>query len=484
MTDRVHDGSSSEEESSDPIETSGRPYDMKVHLARYCDNTPDDIKIKWRDYLAEGTSKPIARTKSVKQSNITTHYQQITPISDTKANELDQAILKAWVCCGFSFCTIENPFIIDLFKLAIPGYILPSRTTLSSRLLDQETEYLIKLRSYNESQTGQFMATEIKKVLQDIGLQKFAAILLENHTEIISNSNVFGLLQNEEFYSKCCQIASILKPVKELTNILEARNADLAECFIGLTRLATSINRIESRNQWRTLMINNFNRRRGLQQTALNKIYETASLIWYNFRYTEVSCLNLLSEMRLWKRKETPLKWWMSINVHEENDQLQELALFLFSIVPSQAVCERNFSTLKWLFGDKRTQLNLLRIESIAKIRSFYISNTDKELRIYGKDMNDKDLKESLNNSVIIQPTEDLEIDDDHDNYSQQILTDNLNLSQLVDLTLPEFLSTNNSLFESATNRLSSHERAYNLENREYDPVQLAQQMINEENDL
>ncbi|CAG8496436.1 2986_t:CDS:2 [Racocetra fulgida] len=129
--------------------------------------------------------------------------------------------------------------------------------------------------------------------------------LLENRTEIISNNNVFDLLQNEEFFSKCCQIASILKLVKELTNILEARNASLAECFI------------------------------------------------------------------------------------------------------------------------------------------------------------------------------DSEIDDnDNDNHS---LTDNLNLSQLVDLTLPEFLSTNNALFESAINRLSSYERAYNLENRDYDPIRLAQQIMNEE---
>ncbi|CAG8804315.1 16645_t:CDS:1, partial [Cetraspora pellucida] len=66
---------------------------------------------------------------------------------------------------------------------------------------------------------------------------------------------------------------------------------------------------------------------------------------------------------------------------------------------------------------------------------------------------------------------EDLKIDDDDNNdYS---LTDNLNLSQLVNLTLSEFLSTNNTLFESAINRLSSHERAYNLENRKYDLIQL-----------
>ncbi|CAG8834132.1 20257_t:CDS:2, partial [Cetraspora pellucida] len=46
-----------------------------------------------QDYLAERTSR--ARTKTVKQLNITIYYQQIIPISDTKANELNQAILKA-----------------------------------------------------------------------------------------------------------------------------------------------------------------------------------------------------------------------------------------------------------------------------------------------------------------------------------------------------------------------------------------------------
>ncbi|CAG8575194.1 6803_t:CDS:1, partial [Racocetra fulgida] len=73
--------------------------------------------------LAEGGSRP---TKHSKQLSITTHYQYIVPISDSRATKLDQAILKAWICCGFAFCTIENPFIIDLFKIAIPRYTLPS----------------------------------------------------------------------------------------------------------------------------------------------------------------------------------------------------------------------------------------------------------------------------------------------------------------------------------------------------------------------
>ncbi|CAG8736179.1 21837_t:CDS:2, partial [Gigaspora rosea] len=51
---------------------------------------------------------------------------------------LNKAILKAWIICNFSFETIENPFIIDLFQLAIPGFDLPLRDRLSGRFIDQE----------------------------------------------------------------------------------------------------------------------------------------------------------------------------------------------------------------------------------------------------------------------------------------------------------------------------------------------------------
>ncbi|CAG8838664.1 22274_t:CDS:1, partial [Cetraspora pellucida] len=68
-------------------------------------------------------------------------------------------------------------------------------------------------------------------------------------------------------------------------------------------------------------------------------------------------------------------------------------------------------------------------------------------------------------------------VEESNDNI-QQILTDNLNINRIVDLLLPEFLSTNNILFESAINRLSLYERGYNSENREYDSINLAQQII------
>ena len=60
---------------------------------------------------------------------------------------------------------------------------------------------------------------------------------------------------------KCQQIFSILKPIKELTNILEARSANLADCFIGLVKLAAAINQIDGMNPWKQEITVKFNRR-------------------------------------------------------------------------------------------------------------------------------------------------------------------------------------------------------------------------------
>ena len=53
-------------------------------------------------------------------------------------------MLKVWVAAEIPFSVIENPFIIDLFMRLNPAYILPSRITLSSRLLKEEA---VKVRA-------------------------------------------------------------------------------------------------------------------------------------------------------------------------------------------------------------------------------------------------------------------------------------------------------------------------------------------------
>ena len=50
-------------------------------------------------------------------------------------------------------------------------------------------------------------------------------------------------------------------------------------------------------------------------------------------------------------KSETPFAWWLT---YEESDELPlvSLAQKMFSITPSEAGCERNFSVFKWFYSD------------------------------------------------------------------------------------------------------------------------------------
>ena len=72
---------------------------------------------------------------------------------------------------------------------------------------------------------------------------------------------MLNLIQSDKFYTKCWQIAFILKLIKELTNILEAWSANLADCFIGLIKLAAAINQVDNANPWKPKVILNYNQR-------------------------------------------------------------------------------------------------------------------------------------------------------------------------------------------------------------------------------
>ena len=69
--------------------------------------------------------------------------------------------------------------------------------------------------------------------------------------------------------------------------------------------------------------------------------------------------------------------------------------------MPSQAECERNFSTLGWFFGDRWNRLSVHHVESMAKIRSYYLANLKKELVYYGKDLSKQELRDSVNGVII-----------------------------------------------------------------------------------
>jgi len=128
----------------------GQPGVLKAHLANDCTSCPEEISNYWRDKLSENkitytrnSQKPPTQPLQ-KQLKITQHFGSDKPLPFQVNSRIDRSLLKAWVIAGIPFEVIENPFIVDLIKDLNPGYIPPSRSTLSGRLLDEEVARINK----------------------------------------------------------------------------------------------------------------------------------------------------------------------------------------------------------------------------------------------------------------------------------------------------------------------------------------------------
>ncbi|CAG8708244.1 1015_t:CDS:2 [Cetraspora pellucida] len=188
----------------------GKPCILRSHLALHCLNVPEDIRSYWRNKL-------------ISNNNANKRDSQL-PLQVSK--NYDEILLRPWIMTNIPFEVIENPYIKNLFKSLNPTYVLPSHTTLSGRLLDEEfariennindelenaelldgwtskrgeslynyiimtierKEYLISLCNYSsESYTSNFIASEIVDIIERIGPQKFAAIITDSAANLKS----------------------------------------------------------------------------------------------------------------------------------------------------------------------------------------------------------------------------------------------------------------------------------------------------------
>ena len=69
------------------------------------------------------------------------------------------------------------------------------------------------------------------------------------------------MIQDEEFFITYHQICLIWSSIKECINILEARSATLADCFVQMIKLASAIFQLPSSNSYKTEAIQIFNDR-------------------------------------------------------------------------------------------------------------------------------------------------------------------------------------------------------------------------------
>lgn len=99
-----------------------------------------------------------------------------------------------------------------------------------------------------------------------------------------------------------------------------------------------------------------------------------AMKMWSKFGNGSISCKILLSQCRQYSQKkppydmdytdnafndlnlnlDTPELWWDACR--QPNNNIQQLALKLFAVTPHQAACERVFSVLNWMTGNRRAR--------------------------------------------------------------------------------------------------------------------------------
>jgi hypothetical protein len=123
-----------------------------------------------------------------------------------------------------------------------------------------------------------------------------------------------------------------------------------------------------------------------------------------------------------------------------QSQHLPELAYQIFSINSTQANCERNFSILNWILGKRQTNLSLKNLEVIARIRSYYMNNIQRELSYISKKMTEDELRESINiasvNSIIgLEDDNDIvNINGNNSLPSKNFSNTKLAISNIVDL--------------------------------------------------
>uniref|UniRef100_U9UUH0 HAT C-terminal dimerisation domain-containing protein n=1 Tax=Rhizophagus irregularis (strain DAOM 181602 / DAOM 197198 / MUCL 43194) TaxID=747089 RepID=U9UUH0_RHIID len=111
---------------------------------------------------------------------------------------------------------------------------------------------------------------------------------------------------------------------------------------------------------------------------------------------------------------DTPELWWSTCR--QPNNYIQKLALKLFAITPHQAACKRAFSVLNWMIGKRRTRLDIDRLQSMAQMHSYYITNAKSELKFSSSDLSENELETALQEiTTAMINNDDIFIDDDDD---------------------------------------------------------------------
>ena len=134
--------------------------------------------------------------------------------------------------------------------------------------------------------------------------------------------------------------------------------------------------------------------------------------------------------------------WWLTLEA--KPNYLEILALKLLRIKPQNASCERVYSILKWLSANRRARLNTSKLEAMAKIHSWYISNAKEELKHISKNFSEEEIKFMIQN---------INFDDD-EFFINEDLCENEEINELIipesRLEIDEYINLQHELFNES----------------------------------
>jgi len=280
-----------------------------------------------------------------------------------------------------------------------------------------------------------------------IRLEPVLEQIITNESNLL-NDKVKRVIQTRNFFSDLRILSFVLNPLRKAVLALESRSATLGDCFLSLIRLSAVLKQLpKSFNQnFRNHCFNVMNERfkefdddkyitcffldprfrsKPLTAKAYSRIVRCATTIGKRLGFDLKESRALCEQIKDYRDNkppfdldescslDDPLNWWNLIDTDPRPNSLPRVARHLLAICPNSASCERGFSTLGWLFNDRRLNLNISRLESMAKMIMHWKSNAKKELGFYGIEKNDTRISETEMNIRIAEALAETNDDDD-----------------------------------------------------------------------
>jgi len=208
------------------------------------------------------------------------------------------------------------------------------------------------------------------------------------------NVTLRNLVNNRNFWANVEGLTNILEPAKNAVKSVERKNTTMADIFVALIQMALAIKSLPAESSdelkdFRRKCIQFYNYRwkqfdfelyllayflhpkyhgNGLIPETYQMIQRKALTLWQKIGGGAKSALTLAIQMNNYDNKKSPYDfpyvgetqnqdaqtWWLGCK--QSNHYLQELALYILSIVPHSASCERVFSILNWFTQKRRSR--------------------------------------------------------------------------------------------------------------------------------